>query len=212
MKMIITSLLLSLLLFMPAAVSVSAGDGAENRSTVFRINDVSFTLTGTSNVRDWEITSDTFSGVVRESASFFQADVENGNPDTWFDEVHVSVPASSLDSGIGAMNQAMHSTLKSDEHPELSYELEEVKAISVGEADREYVLVIRGVAQAAGAYHQLEHEVTISSDNPDQFVVFGEFQVRFADFDLEPPSFMRGALRTDEDVLVSFRFTMVRDE
>ncbi len=208
MKLIYKTALLLVTLIMLTLSPVFAGDNGANEGQEFQIRDADFSISGTSNVRDWEIKSETLTGVIRTGNAFLQTGEDGHAPENWFEEVSLTIPANSLDSGINTMNNTMHETLDSDENPEITYYLESVESVRNGDGEQEYVLRIHGRAQAAGSYHQMTHEVIVVRENPQVFQVTGEFEVRFSDFEMEPPSFMRGALKTGDEIEVRFRFTM----
>ncbi len=208
MKLIYKTALLLVTLIMLTLSPVFAGDNGANEGQEFQIRDADFSISGTSNVRDWEIKSETLTGVIRTGNAFLQTGEDGHAPENWFEEVSLTIPANSLDSGINTMNNTMHETLDSDENPEITYYLESVESVRNGDSEQEYVLRIHGRAQAAGSYHQMTHEVIVVRENPQVFQVTGEFEVRFSDFEMEPPSFMRGALKTGDEIEVRFRFTM----
>lgn len=187
------------------------GDGSSHPAlSVFE--EVSFVISGTSNVRDWEIHSDTMSGIIVPGHTFSHAagtepDLSGTNPKSaWFDEVSLSIPAKTLDSGIGLMNQTMHTHLKSEEYPTISYRLVDVEEVTHSDEPGQITVMVIGIASAAGGENEVRHEVTLDFSDPDKLLISGEIPMLMTDFGIEPPTFMRGALKTDDAMMITFRF------
>ena len=175
----------------------------------FDITEVSFVMSGTSNVRDWEIGSDKMTGSVILGPAFFNG--EEGM-DQWFEEILLYVPNKSLDSGISAMNSAMHDNLKTDEHPQLTYRLAGVEEVTKAEDGESLTFRVNGVANAAGNDHQFVHDVVVSREGDGTYGVSGELDFKMTDFEIDPPTFTRGALKTQDRFSITYRLKLVPQE
>ena len=85
------------------------------------------TISGTSNIHDWEAISK--SGSVRFSAVF------DDNQLIQINEIQVSIPVISLKSDKGKnLDERMHKSLKFDQFPEIKFSLHQVgKNVSINE-------------------------------------------------------------------------------
>lgn len=197
--------------------SVTTATQEENTKPAPRFMDLTFVISGTSNVRDWDINADVLNGIIQPGALFANLAGSEGfenMPDgegAWFKEVTLSIPADHLDSGIAVMNQTMHKHLRSEEYPELGYRLVDVESISRDLETGKILVKAKGRASAAGEEHELVHEVWIDLSTPPLIRVSGELDVTFSDFRIEPPTFMRGALTTGNAMKISFGFIYVLD-
>ena len=97
--------------------SVTTAYQEEYTNPIPRFTDLTFVISGTSNVRDWDINADVLNGVIQPGPLFATLAGSEGfenMPDgegAWFEEVTLSIPADHLDSGIAVMNQTMHKHL-----------------------------------------------------------------------------------------------------
>lgn len=196
---------------------ITSVNNDENSNPVPRFTDVTFVISGTSNVRDWDINSEVLNGVIQPGSLF--ASLAASDPvesvlegeGAWFEEVALSIPTDHLDSGIAVMNQTMHKHLRSEEYPELSYRLMDVESVSRDAETGKILVKAKGLASAAGEEHELVHEVWIDYSTPPLIRVSGELDVTFSDFKIEPPTFMRGALTTGNVMKISFAFAYIPD-
>ena len=189
----------------------STGQNTAENANEWHFSDVTFTITGTSNVRDWEIATDELTGMLRTGPAFAGFAESSDNPDQWFEEVSLSIPKESLDSGNSMMNQTMLTTFKSDEHPYLKYRVISVEEVKPGSNSDERIFLVDGSASAAGAEHGFKHEVSVQKKSSGSYLVYGTFDIKMTDLNMEPPTFMRGALKTADDTTVAYKFTITKD-
>lgn len=197
-------LLLLLAALMLPQHPVSAEQRLETDQTEsLRISSVEFKISGTSNVRDWDIETDEIHGVIIPGPGFFASESED--PSQWFEQVALTITNQTLDSGISAMTGAMHGYLKTEEHPEIHYTLEEILGVENAEKPGAKKVRVRAVAQAAGNDHTLEHDVLVIPNDNGSYEISGMLDLKFSDFEIDPPTFMRGALRTANDMKVAYK-------
>ncbi len=200
------ALLSAILVISLVHVQPGLGLNTADKKQSFEITEVSFTIIGTSNVRDWEIESDEMTGTVVFGPAFFGG---GDDPDQWFEEISLRIANESLDSGISAMNSAMHDNLETDEHPELRYRLGRVDRVTGSVDSGNLTFRVYGVATAAGNDHRFMHDVDVTLQDDGTYHVSGSMDLRFTQFNIEPPTFMRGALTTDNEMQVEYSFTLV---
>ncbi len=199
------------LLLVPAQSGL--GQDRQDRPEALLIKEASFIITGTSNVRDWKIEADTMAGTVKPGPAFYRAvipgaDEQTGSAERWFENVELHIPNQALDSGISLMNNVMHQYLDSEEYPEIRYRLKETVNTSSYNDGNSLIIAAMGVLSAAGSDHEMSHEVHFSREDSGSYEISGELQLHFTDFDIEPPSYMRGALTTDDAITVNYRVTL----
>ena len=171
-------------------------------------SDVEFRISGTSNVRDWDIVSDSMGGVVRFGPAFTHPDESSDNSGQWLEEVYLYIPNHSLDSGNSIMNQTMNKSLESETYANLEYRMIDVEDMPAGNSSREKSFIVNGVVSAAGSEYELRHKVYVRQLSEETFRIFGDFDMNMTDLDIEPPTFMRGALTTADAVRVDYNFTV----
>jgi hypothetical protein len=207
--------LLSVLSIVLTLALACPGAGQDGAGTVRFLLDgeQSLTITGSSNVRDWEAVSETVRGTVIAGPAmlaWLAGPDEEGDSSysEWFERVSLSVAVNSLESGISALNNTMYETLLHEDHPRIMYRLTEVNDVRQGTDSNEIMLSVSGVARAAGSDHPVEHELSITRLSADSFTVSGEIEMLITHFQIDPPTFMRGALVTEDEVTVAYRLQL----
>ncbi len=193
---------------------------SDSQSVSYQLSDdYTFVISGTSNVRDWEVVTNKIRAKIVfgpevvdwvNGATKRIGTVETGafSGTQWIDEVHFSFPAKSLDSGISIMNETMYKHLLTDRHPLISYKLSEVRNIQEGDHAGTLELTVLGITRAAGEDHDVEHTVQLTRTDNGFVTVSGEIDMKMTDFNIDPPEFMRGALVTSDDIHLEFHFTL----
>ena len=197
-----------------------AGQSDIHSSSYQLADDYTFVISGTSNVRDWEVVTNKICATVVFGSEI--ADWVNGatklietaetkafSGAQWMDEVHFSLPAISLDSGISVMNETMYKHLLADRHPLISYKLSEVRSIQEGDHAGTLALTLLGISRAAGEDHDVEHTVQLTRTDGEFITVSGQIDMKMSDFNINPPEFMRGALVTSDEIQIAFNFTLI---
>ncbi|MDI6401305.1 YceI family protein [Balneolaceae bacterium ANBcel3] len=183
----------------------------EEDTITFSIQEVSFMISGTSNVRDWEIETDAMKGTITGGPAFSDPEAYMEHPEAWFNQVELTISNKTLDSGISAMNSTMHQTLNSEEHPQLTYVLDEVEYVWGDAEPMELTFLVHGTATAAGNEHRFSEEIIIKKLGENRYEVSSEMKLNMTDFDIEPPTFMRGALQTGDAMNIAFRIVLTSE-
>lgn len=186
----------------------------------FKIIDSEIVISGTSNIRDWEVTTSSISEVgSKESIMtlFSNYPEKKALLDQALSGFYLRIPVEKLDSGIRIMNEKMREHLRSKMHPEIGYEILSVKEATFSTGEEEcYQITFSGSADAAGVYHQMENDVSLCTFYPNnrddskrtKIHVFGTFEIKMTDFGITPPTFMQGALTTGDIIQVDFDFLL----
>ncbi len=148
---------------------------------------------GTSTLHDWHCTAETFEGVF-EAVGESPADLR---------KVEVVIPVEKLGCGNGKMDRNMYGALEMKKHPEIRYTLQ--KATAAGAVtDGKQKLNTTGTLTIAGVSRPLTMDV-VATRLPDGKLRFvGDASFSMKTFDVDPPSFALGTIRTGETVTVSF--------
>lgn len=160
------------------------------------------TIIGTSNVTDWDAAVQTVNGsMLLNSGGRNWSEVDP----SWFEEVYISIPVSDIDSGPKPMNDNIYSALKQEEHPEIIYRLEDIREMAVTDNGEQLELTVNGVLSVAGKEQDLNQLIRINILENGDLEVTGSTDMKMTDFNVTPPTFMRGALTTDENITVEFQ-------
>jgi polyisoprenoid-binding protein YceI len=160
---------------------------------VFKISPQStMQIDGTSTLHDWSSKVENFRGEGR----FTLAD----NTIQDITDLKISVVVKSINSGKGAMmDKNTYQALKSEQHPEIYYQLQSVKVLPNQKLITIGKLTIAGVSKTVNMhlnYHQdAAHTITITGNLP----------IHMREFNIDPPTAMMGTIKTGEEVTVVFK-------
>jgi polyisoprenoid-binding protein YceI len=151
------------------------------------------TIAGTSTMHDWTMTSKE----ANYSAGFeIGAD---GTP-TKLNTVTLTVPAESLKSGKGAMDNNAYKALKTDKNKQITFQL-------TGSKISGKVITCTGNLTIAGTTKPVDVDVTYEVKN-GTVVCKGSKKIKMTDYSVEPPSFMFGSVKTGDEITVTFDVTL----
>lgn len=153
------------------------------------------TLSGTSNVRDWQARANRFRG------SIFVQKEENRLKKV--EELQFQVFSESLKSEKEKLTGNMHQLLKTGEYDFITYKLDKVENLKCN-SEESCTLATSGVLIVAGVSKPIDLLLDMSLSE-DQIVLTGNTSLLMTDFNIEPPSALLGLLKTDNEVNVDFK-------
>jgi polyisoprenoid-binding protein YceI len=168
---------------------------ASQGQVIYKQSGVSkITIAGTSTMHDWTMGSSeaTYNAV-------FEANAQ-GNP-VKLASLVFSIPAESLKSGKGAMDKNAYSALKTDKNKQITYQL--VSSKMEGKS-----IICTGKLTIAGTTKQVEVEATWAIGENNSLQCKGSKKIAMSDFNVEPPSFMFGSVKTGNEITISFDVTL----
>ena len=178
------------------------------------------TISGTSSIRDWVVVTNAIS-VAKWNGSFEMLFSQNPEDITDFNGIFAGsefrLPVERFDSGVRIMNQTMMEHLNSENHPEISYTISHIREVVILEGNEEcFQMAVTGSVEAAGVAYEMDHDVTLCMHQPSvseeaeraKIRVFGEFEVLMTSFEIDPPTFMGGSLKTGDLVKVAFEIVL----
>ncbi len=156
-------------------------------------------LTGTSTLHDWDMKS--MSGTC--DATFA---MDNNGGLSSLQSMKFSTPVTSLKSGKGGMDKNAYKALNADAHPNISATLKSANIKMVSEK----TYTIESVILLTVAGKTLETDlITTAVINADNTIsVTGQKEISMQDYDVDPPSFMLGVVKTGNDVLLNFNIKL----
>ncbi len=150
-------------------------------------SDSQLTIDGTSTVHSWTVSANKMEGSLS---------LQNGSPTA----INFEVPVAEIRSERGAtMDKKMHAALKKEEHPKVSFVLEQIKNTSV----------LVGVLAIAGIEKTVEIDAEIETDG-SVMKIKGEQKIILQDFEMEPPTAMFGQIIVGDEVSVKFDLVFER--
>jgi polyisoprenoid-binding protein YceI len=152
-----------------------------------------FTIAGTSTLHDWKMTS---------QGAIFQATLETGADGALIKltQVSMTLPAESLKSKEKAMDKNAYKSLHTDKHKDILFQLTASKL-------SEKTLMCSGNLTVAGVTRPVEVEVVYEARN-GALVFKGSKKIKMTQFNVEPPSFMFGTIKTGDEITISFEATL----
>jgi polyisoprenoid-binding protein YceI len=155
----------------------------------------SITIAGTSTMHDWTMTSKE----ANYTATFeLNAD---GTPSK-LNMVTVSIPAESLKSGKGAMDKNAYNSLKTDKHKQIVFQLTSARINAK-------TISCSGNLTVAGTTKPIEMEVSYEDRNGTLYCK-GAKNIKMTDYNVEPPTFMFGSIKTGNEITVSIEVSLAQ--
>ena len=193
---------LFLMLFLPFALPmlVFAQQAQMEVST-----ESSFSIDGTSNLRNWSATSQEVSGNIEFSETFQQF------PFPQLEEkitgLSFTLPGKSLNGSNKGMDPTMHRALKVNAHPEITYELAEASVTEVNESS--FYMDTKGTLTVAGKAQEISMVVMGKPNEGGGFSFTGKHELKMTQFDIKPPTALFGQIEAGDDVTVQFTLVVV---
>jgi polyisoprenoid-binding protein YceI len=120
-------------------------------------------------------------------------------------DMNLSIPVKDIDSGKGSMNKNMYEALDAKDHPVITYTLDRIRAESANVAAGDSLeFAAYGNLTVAGETKEIRMEID-GELTPDKTIrLSGKKALRMTEFNIDPPSFMFGTLKTGDIVIVHF--------
>ncbi|TVQ75343.1 MAG: YceI family protein [Balneolaceae bacterium] len=125
--------------------------------------------------------------------------------------VLLKIPVESFDCRHSRMNRDMYEALKSEKYDYITFEFEDARRLendgSVPESlfDEGYQpFRIHGVLNVAGVDRDVSLLVQGRTDGDARYHIKGQKEISMKDFDIDPPTALRGLIRAHDDLTVFF--------
>ena len=159
------------------------------------------TVSGTSTLHDWTSEVNTITGTVEMGKKMVEkGKTKNGET---IKSVKIVVPVISIISPRGAtMDKKTYNALKSEEHPDIIFELADNK---VSSADgNTFAVSASGDLTIAGKKNPVEFPVEGKIISSEKVSFSGSYKLNMKDYEMEPPSAMFGQIETGEEIEIKF--------
>ena len=156
---------------------------------------VNMSVSGTSTMHDWVMKS-----TAGDCSATFTVDATGNITD--LTAMTLNVSSKGLKSGKDAMDKNAYKALKADKNPSISATL---KSAEVSTKDNK-TYTIKSVIKLTIAGKTVETDLiaTAKKVNDTTISVKGEKKISMKEYDMSPPSFMLGAVKTGNDVVLAF--------
>ncbi len=151
------------------------------------------TITGTSNVHDWESKAEQFTGTA-------SINIQNDSLIS-ISELKFDVVVEGIKSGKGGMDNKTYDALKKKNHPNITFVLSDISRIEA------HTLVANGELTVSGVTNTIQMEVEYSLLPNGSIVFKGTQPINMENYKIDPPTAMFGAIRAGAKVEVTFNAT-----
>jgi hypothetical protein len=162
-------------------------------------NNVSIAVSGTSTMHDWVMNSNA------ADVSLTLHEDDQGIL-TKISDMQFKMSAKSLKSGKNAMDNNAYKALKTDKFPHIVAKLK--NATVTTNDNKNYTVKAKISLNIAGVEKESDLHVNIKKINMDAYEIKTSAQITMTDYNVSPPSFMMGAVKTGNDVTLNINFNI----
>lgn len=189
-KLLFATALLSALLMLHTLASMA--------QTSFTGSNVSLVVSGTSTLHNWDMKSS--NGECKATFSL------NGTNITALTAMSFSTAAAALKSEHSSMDNNAYKALKTEKNPAISYVM--TSATVTPGAGGIITVKCEGKLTIAGTTRDQELIATVKVNGDNTLTVSGSRTISMKDFNMQPPTFMMGAIKTGNDITLAFNLTL----
>lgn len=165
------------------------GQGKFSQSTGSSIK-----ISGTSTLHDWEMTS----SQLKSQGNF---EVNSQNQLINLSDFSFSIVVKTLKSDNKKLDNNAYKALKTDKHNEITFK---AKTAQVQPINNKGAVKVVGELQIAGMSKNKTFEATCTVQDKNLIRCSGKTKLLMTDFDVTPPSFMLGAMKTGDEITISY--------
>jgi polyisoprenoid-binding protein YceI len=167
---------------------------------MYKINeskDIDMKLSGTSTLHKWTMSAQTFTGEAQFGfTNHLLSNVTSMN---------FSLAVQDLKSGEKGLDKNAYKALKTDQYKDILYTLTSAKVSP--EKDKRYLISTKGKLSIAGVTNDVSMDVYCVVNEDNSITCTGSDKLKMTDYQVKPPSFMLGAMKTGDAITLDF--TMV---
>jgi polyisoprenoid-binding protein YceI len=163
----------------------------------YKINeskDINMKLSGTSTLHKWTMNTKAFTG---EAQFGFSNHLLNT-----VKSLNFSLAVEDLKSGEKGLDKNAYKALKTDKYKDILYTLTSAK-VSPGKENR-YLIKAQGNLSIAGVTKEVSMDVYCVINGDKSITCTGSDKLKMTDYQVKPPSFMLGAMKTGDAITLDF--------
>ncbi|WP_069659674.1 YceI family protein [Arcticibacter eurypsychrophilus] len=149
---------------------------------------------GSSNIHDWTMEATSFTG---DAQLVFKA----GNLQD-VSSFSFTLPVKNLKGKEGLLNTRAHKALKADKFTTITFKLSTATVTPL--TTNQYTIKATGALTISGVTKTVTLQAKGIENTDGTVTVSGSRKIKMSEFEVEPPSFMLGALKVTDDVTVNF--------
>ncbi len=159
--------------------------------------DVAMKLLGTSTLHKWEMEATSVSG---EAQFVFKSGSKSDLVS--LKSLSFALEVKDLESDNKELDKNAYKALKSDEFKDIHYKL--ISATVTPEKKNEYLFKTSGKLTIAGVTKEIEMDVHCRINKNGTITCTGSKKLNMTDYNVEPPSFLLGAMKTGDAITLEF--------
>jgi hypothetical protein len=183
-----------------AIVFLALFSGSLLAQEAYRVSDADIKVLGTSNLHDWSMEAKDISC----SATFIFLPVGSGLPQS-LKTLNLTIPVHNLKSGESSMDSRAYNALKSDKYANVLY-VSTSAVITPGQKGQ-FQVKSTGSMTIAGVSRPIVLDAACQVNPDGSIICSGSEQIKMTDYQIKPPVFMFGALKTGDALTVNFSLT-----
>ncbi len=180
-----------------AIILLAAISGPLRAQQAYRTADPDIKVLGTSNLHNWSMEANDLS-----CSAKFTFGSAAGSPPTALNSFDLTIPVHNLRSGESLMDSRAYTAMKADKFATITYA--QASSVILPGKNGQFQIRSTGNLTIAGTT-QLVVVTASCQSNPDGNIsCSGSQPIKMTDYQIKPPSFMFGALKTGDALTINF--------
>lgn len=179
-----------------AVVSFAAFATSVSAQAIYKIAPGSqIKVSGTSNIHDWTMVATNFSS---EGSLLFK----NGQLQD-ISSLSMTLPVNNLKSKEDLMDKRAYTALKAESNPRITYKLTGAVVLP-----QQKLIKTTGTLSIGGVSNQIELQTAYLVNSDGLITCKGSKSIKMSDYKIKAPSFMLGALKTGNEVIIDLTLVL----
>jgi polyisoprenoid-binding protein YceI len=184
-----------------AIILLAALSGPLRAQDAYRLADPDIKVLGTSNLHNWSMEAKDLSC----SAKFTFGSVA-ASPPTALNSFDLAIPVHNLKSGESLMDSRAYTAMKADKFSAITFA--QASSVILPGKNGQFQIRSTGNLTIAGTTQSVVVTASCQSNPDGSITCSGSQQVKMTDYQIKPPSFMLGALKTGDALTINFSLTL----
>lgn len=148
---------------------------------------------GTSTLHDWEVNAEKInaSGEIKLNSNTIES----------ISSFKLIIPVESIKSESKGMDDKMYDALKSEDHPNITFKLNKIQAISSTQ------IKALGYLTIAGTTKQVVLIANYKVEN-GKIIIKGSKDLKMTDYNVDPPTAVFGTIRSGDEVTIAYNLVL----
>jgi len=181
------------------AIGIMGFTGNLYAQAIYRLTDskdINMKLSGTSTLHNWTMNANAFGGEAQ-----FEIKPDSRQL-TAIKSLTFSLAVQDLKSGENGLDKNAYKALKTSTYKDIVFKL--LSATVVPEKDNKYLIKAHGNLTIAGVTKEVTINVSAVVNENGTITCNGSHQLNMTDYQVKPPTFMLGAMKTGDSITLDF--------